>query len=91
MPISLEQRVRRELDREHNVIELLRRDPVRLDPEVRPRHSEVVNELEAAWQRARRAVDALSCAVGPEAIRISDEFGRAWSELKARLQTVVSR
>ena len=90
MPMTLEQRVRRELEREHHAIELVRRDPVRLDEAWRPRHSEVVAELEAAWERARDAVDALARAVGPEAAQISDEFGCAWSELKTRLRTVVS-
>ena len=88
MPSSIEQRVRRELQREHRAIERLRLDPSLLQPEVREQHAETVATLEAAWERARDAVEALTHAVGDDAARFSAEFGTAWSLLKHELRRV---
>lgn len=89
MPISIEQRVRHELERELRIIERLRIDPSLLEPEYREQHEETIAGLDAVWERARDAVEALSHAHGDEAARYSAEFGSAWSLLKAELRRVV--
>ncbi len=91
MQTKLEARVREELDREGRVIETLRRDPARLTPEALMRYSETMASLDAAWDRARDAVEALACATGEEAATYSAEFGDAWRLLKAELFRVQPR
>lgn len=88
MAIDIEQRIRSELLREHRTIERMRIDPSLLHPEAREQHAETVATLEATWERARDAVEALSVAVGDDAARFSAEFGTAWSLLKSELRRV---
>ena len=88
MPTTLEQRVRFELEREHQRIDAVRRDPGRLKPEWQAEHERIVAELEADWERARDAVEALARASSGEASPVGEEFGRAWRELKSRARTV---
>ena len=88
MPRSIEDRVRRELEREQCAIERLRLEPALLAPALRAEHGEIMADLEAAWERARDAVDALTHAVGDDAARFSAEFGTAWSLLKHELRRV---
>lgn len=91
MPTKLEARVREELDHEGSAIEVLRRDPSRLTPEALMHYAETMATLDAAWERARDAVEALAFAVGEEAARYSAEFGDAWSVLKSELRRVSRR
>ncbi len=91
MPRSIEHRVRRELEREQHAIERLRLDPALLEPELQSQHGEILAALDAAWERARDAVDALTHAVGDDAARFSAEFGTAWSLLKHELRRVAPR
>ena len=86
MPTKLEERVRQELDRESRVIETLRRDPTRMTHEALMRYAETMATLDAAWERARDAVEALAFADGEEAARYSAEFGDAWRLLKVQLR-----
>lgn len=88
MATKLEERVRQELDREGCCIETLRRDPSRLTPEALMSYGETMATLDAAWERARDAVEALAFAIGDEASRYSAEFGDAWRLLKAELRRV---
>jgi hypothetical protein len=88
MSTTLEQRVRLELEREHARIDALRRDPARLKPEWQAEHERVVAELEADWERARDAIEALARAASGQASSIGEEFGRAWRELKSRARAV---
>ena len=88
MPTKLETRVRQELDRAGRVIETLRRDPSRLTQTALMRYAETMATLDAAWERARDAIEALSFAVGEEASRYSAEFGDAWHLLKSELRRV---
>ena len=90
MPTTIEQRVRTELDREHSLIEALRKNPDLMTPEARLQREETLAELQEAWERARDAVDAVSSAVGREATLYSAEFGDAWRLLKSRLRTVLA-
>jgi hypothetical protein len=90
MSTTIEQRIRSELDREHDLIEALRRDPALLAPEAREHHAETLAELESAWERARDAVDAVASAVGREASLYSAEFGDAWRLLKSRMRGVLA-
>ena len=86
MGISIEQRVRRELIRELRTIERMRDDPTLMCAEARAQHADTLTRLEAAWERARDAIEALTYSVGPDATRFSAEFGTAWSLLKAELR-----
>jgi len=88
MQTKLELRVREELEREGRLIERLRRDPSRLTRDALMHYAETMATLDAAWERARDAVDALAYAVGEEAARYSAEFGDAWRLLKAHLDRV---
>ena len=91
MQTKLEERVREELDREGSVIEALRRDPSRLTSEALMHYAQTMATLDAAWERAHDAVEALAFAVGEEAARYSAEFGDAWRLLKADLRRVQRR
>ena len=91
MPTKLELQVREELDRAGRTIEVLRRDPSRLTRDAFMHYAETFATLDAAWERARDAVEALAFAVGDEAARYSIEFGDAWRLLKADLRRVRER
>ncbi|MDJ0521064.1 MAG: hypothetical protein QNJ90_03215 [Planctomycetota bacterium] len=88
MPTKLEERVRQELDQKGRLIETLRRDPAHLTHDALMRYSDTMASLDAAWERAREAVEALACAAGAEATRCSEEFADAWQELQWELRRV---
>ena len=88
MRTKLEAQVRDELDRAGRVIETLRRDPSRLTREALMHYAETMAVLDAAWERAHDAVEALTFAVDEEAARYSIEFGDAWRLLKAHIRKV---
>ena len=88
MRTKLEAQVRDELDRAGRVIETLRRDPSRLTRDALLHYADTMAALDAAWERAHDAVEALAFAVDDEAARYSIEFGDAWRILKAQIAGV---
>jgi hypothetical protein len=88
MTTTIEYGVRGELDRHRWVIEQLRRNPMRLVPHARAHHAETMADLDAVWERARDAVEALAEASEAEVSRYSGEFGDAWRQLKSQLRRV---
>lgn len=92
---SIEERLRTELVREQQRIDALRRDPSLLTRRARRQPGATLAALEAAWSRARDALEELartanSPADHRDAERWGEEFGLAWRQLKSELRGVAT-
>lgn len=92
---NIEERLRSELVREQQRIDALRRDPSLLTRRARRHPRKTLAMLEAAWTRARDALEGLTRTTSNDADHRDtehwgEEFGLAWRQLKSELRGVAT-
>ncbi len=88
MPMTLEGKVREELQREREFLDSLRADEALLKPELRHCHEEIVDRLDETFAKAADAIDRIGEPGTEGRADACDEFLEAWSELKSRVRIV---
>jgi hypothetical protein len=88
MPTTLENKVRKELCRERRLLDALRADPMLLKRELRDQHGEIIDRLDATYERAADAIERIGEPGTAGRKEACDEFLEAWSELTSRVRLV---